>query len=673
MKNWTFAVLVFVVILFAFRAWFYFLPLSTGDWDYKFPQQILTYNFYPSAWKFDINNGFGTNGLFILPLDTYFQATTLFLFKYLHLPWVLVEKIVWYFPFIIVSTSGAFILFRKFLLKDNSFAALSSLIFTINTYILMITGGGQLGIGMSYAMIPWVFYGFLNMLYRLSEGKSTLRAAILGGLLFSFQIILDLRIAYAAMFFLGLFYLLFIATSHFRLLKKSVLPLLSFFLTTFLLNFFWIIPFILAGQNPLSELGSQYSTSGIISFLSFAKFENTLSLLHPNWPENIFGKVAFLRPEFLIVPILAFSSLLFVGNEERKRRIVILSFALLAIISIFLAKGTNEPFGFVYSLFFERIPGFVMFRDPTKWYGIVALSYSLLLPYALFKISGILFSRFKTILMFVFVVFWVFTIRQAFLGQLEGTFAPKPEPKSYVDLADYLSSKTEFSRTLWIPSYHQYSYFSNQHPRIAANDYFSAYSLNKIGKKISRNLDSLSKAGIGYIIVPEDTQGKIFTEDRKYDDKKYQQTVNLLKKNPELKQLAEFGKIMVFSGVKNKDLFWSKNENVTVSYNRKSASRYSVSVEGAKKGNQIIFSENYDKRWQASNSNFKSQSLGFNIYFTSGKLANKLNSFILPEDGSYKFEVYYKPQDWLNMGLIISGTSLIGILIILFRVKELKS
>lgn len=31
-----------------------------------------------------------------------------------------------------------------------------------------------------------------------------------------------------------------------------------------------------------------------------------------------------------------------------------------------------------------------------------------------------------------------------------------------------------------------------------------------------------------------------------------------------------------------------------------------------------------------------------------------LNSFVLPKDGNYELKVYYKPQQWVNIGLIIN-------------------
>ncbi len=59
-------------------------------------------------------------------------------------------------------------------------------------------------------------------------------------------------------------------------------------------------------------LDNDLTNPGMLHFLSFADFSHTLAFLHPNWPENLFGKVYFLQPEFLLLPVIAFSALFFV-------------------------------------------------------------------------------------------------------------------------------------------------------------------------------------------------------------------------------------------------------------------------------------------------------------------------------------------------------------------------
>ena len=147
-------------------------------------------------------------------------------------------------------------------------------------------------------------------------------------------------------------------------------------------NAFWVIPMAVMKNNPLESLGSAYTSIDALKFYSFADFSHALSLLHPNWPENLFGKTYFLQSEFVIIPLIAFASLLFIGQRaDSKKQIVF--FSILALIGAFLAKGAQEPFGSVYQWMFTHVPGFVMFRDPTKWYVLVALGYSVLVPITL--------------------------------------------------------------------------------------------------------------------------------------------------------------------------------------------------------------------------------------------------------------------------------------------------
>jgi hypothetical protein len=87
-------------------------------------------------------------------------------------------------------------------------------------------------------------------------------------------------------------------------------------------------------------------------------------------------------------------------------------------------------------------------------------------------------------------------------------------------------------------------------------------------------------------------------------------------------------------------------------------------IKNAKKGDLIVFSESYDSKWIAENTQFKIQ---------SSKFDDRFDSFILPQDGDYSLKVYYTPQDYVNIGLVISvGTlivSLFTLLILLFKKK----
>ncbi|MEK9184848.1 MAG: hypothetical protein AAB866_01630, partial [Patescibacteria group bacterium] len=51
------------------------------------------------------------------------------------------------------------------------------------------------------------------------------------------------------------------------------------------------------------------------------------------------------------------------------------------------AKQPFPPFGQINVWLFQHFPGMIMFRDPTKWYVLTAVSYAILIPFSLLKIS----------------------------------------------------------------------------------------------------------------------------------------------------------------------------------------------------------------------------------------------------------------------------------------------
>jgi hypothetical protein len=491
----------------------------------------------------------------------------------------------------------------------------------------------------------------------------------LSGLAISLQIVLDLRIAYITLAAIFLYWLMKLA------LNTNLKQQASSFLFTFLipgvisvlLNLFWILPTLVNRQNPIEELGAAYSSLGAVKFFSFAQLENSIGLLHPNWPENIFGKVNFMQPEFLLLPILAFAALFFIKkSQDVKEGIYILFFALLALIGTFLAKGANEPFGGIYLWSFGHFPGFMMFRDPTKWYTLIALSYSVLIPFTIWKIYVWLGSleklrvfRLAKIFLLLVVAGLLFLIRPAISGQLTGAFQAVQIPNEYIKLENYLSPQDNFSRTLWIPTVQRFAFYNNQHPTVPAQDLFNLYSndqlFDKLKQKSTENL--LQELSIKYVIVPYDSQGEIFLNDRQYDEKAYQKLVNEIKTISWLKPINGFGRIAVFVVSDVKGHFWTTAKTMSVDYKYVIPVEYSVTVKNAHQGDVLVFAESYDKNWEVKNPAFTIHSL---------KFEGRFNSFVLPASGDYRLDVYYTLQNAVNVGEIVSGVALVISIFIMF-------
>ena len=183
-----------------------------------------------------------------------------------------------------------------------------------------------MGIVLAYAVLPVVIGVFMEGIKDSNLAPlnlSSVRRGLLMGLVLSVLVLFDQRIAYIAILTIGLYWLVFIS-AHFHIKQVASSVFYTFilpFLTTLFLHTFWILPLIFSGKEA-NYISEQTPTVGEATFFSFATLSNSISLLHPNWPENIFGKVSFMQPEFLIIPIVAFSLLLFsrayLGHAAKK-------------------------------------------------------------------------------------------------------------------------------------------------------------------------------------------------------------------------------------------------------------------------------------------------------------------------------------------------------------------
>ena len=629
-------------------------------------------------------------------------ALVFFLGRIAHLSWEVVQRIGYLLPFLILGVFCPMYCYKK-IFPHHSFSLLAAGLYLLNSYSLMVIGGGQIaGIGFAYAFLPLILLSFIKLIDTITKNEvqpvQMFKVSLQTSLLFSLEIFFDLRFAYMLIIAAAIYLLL---TLSYIFPIKNLSRLLAALLFVFIipvvisafLHAFWLLPTLVSHQSPTAALSSVYTTQNAVQYFSFAKLEDTISLLHPNWPENVFGLTHFMQPEFLLLPFLAFSSLFFISKKPQRntqnvtdtidgytswwQEKIIFYFCLLGLIGAFLAKGANDPFGGLYLWMFSHVPGFIMFRDPTKWYTLVAVSYSILIPFSIrsmydwlsarrkFSIFNFQFSirpklfNLQNIFLLLVLGYLLFLIRPALLGKLTGTFQTHHLPKEYARLASYLETQSTFSRTLWVPAIQRYGFYSSQHPEVSAYDFFHVTAISEVFGHLDNKatLPLLQESAVKYIIVPYDPEGEIFLTDRKYDQKKYESTVIQLQKMPWLKQIKGFGKIAVFEMNGAKDHFWSTDPAMHIAYQFKNPSEYFLSVKNAKAGDRIIFSEAFDSHWIAEINSSQNiiESRNYHKSFTS---------FLLPASGKYTLHVTYEPQKLVTMGLILSGWSLFMIVVI---------
>lgn len=657
-KKYIFFLFLILIFFIIFQAWFFTKLIIGGDLHPVYLPGFVSY-VYPFSWYWDQNSGLGGYSAPLLWVYTVSSFPVFLLGNIMNLDWRIIERIGFLYPYLLAVFFSPIFLIRKIFGKEN-ILLFSSIVFSLNTYILMVVGGGQLLVALAYGISPLILYFYID-----SINKYSLKKSLLIGLLISLEIMIDLRIAYIIGIAVGLYWIFKVLKN--RNLKYFFSSVIFVYLIPCLLSLglhaFWILPTIIVRRNYLEQLGAAYTTTNAVQFLSFAKLENSIALLHPNWFENIFGKVSFMRPEFLLLPILAFASFFFINKlKDKQEKLYILFFAFLGLLGAFLAKGANDPFGGVYLWMFQYFPGFQMFRDPTKWYLLIAISYSMLIPFTLWKMYDFLKIKTESLKQFriqkylpkLFILlvlgYMLFLIRPALFGQLTGTLKPTQIPAEYARLEEFLSNQKSYFRTFWMPQTELFGYYSVAHPAVSAKDFFNDPNLSGIENKIADSRSLLENSSIKYVIVPYDSQGEIFLKDRKYDDNLYKTALSSVSKISYLKKVEGFGKIGVFEISSSKDHFWSPSKNLSFTYKYISPVEYSVNVKNAKKGDAVIFAESYDSKWVAENLRFTIQSSKFN---------DKFNSFILPADGNYSIRVYYTPQDYVNIGVIISVVTLI--------------
>jgi hypothetical protein len=161
----------------------------------------------------------------------------------------------------------------------------------------------------------------------------------------------------------------------------------------------------------------------------------------------------------------------------------------------------------------------------------------------------------------------------------------------------------------------------------------------------------------------------IFLTDRIYDDSKRQKVISKLDQIGFLQKTYVDGNV-VYQTNSYADLFsWPEIKDqerfFTIDWKLINPTEYDLNIKNAKKGDLIVFSQEYDSGWNGINlASQESQSKGQALQAQNYK---GLNSFRLQDDGSYQFKIYYKPQKWVDIGVLITSFTFVifaGILVL---------
>jgi len=603
------------------------------------------------------------------------------------------EKFTVFWPTIIFANIISFVLLRK-ILKSNIGSIVGTIIFNYNTYYLVSNQAFYL-----YSSAVWVLLALLLFVNGLEKTKRYFYVLSTLSLLVAASY--DFRVAYIGifvLFFYLAYYVFFIKKFNFtlRFLKFIFFPLGTFFLFG-LLNVYWVLP--------MFKLGSLTSNAVLDRGLFGNEFLNILyaiTLFHPFWTgvKPAWFTVEPIMTYFWLIPIFAFLGMWL--NRKDKN---ILFFGILAMLGIFLTKQVAHPFSSIYPWLYSHLPGFNAFREASKFYFIIALSYAVLIG-ALVSSVFTNFKHTKIYLKYCFVFFvamlFLWNIKPILTGEINGIYTAKTIPSDYLTIKEFVLKDNDYYRTLWIPSSSTYSIYTVSHPKMSMasahseysywNDYISKFPLYKYSEgelmvkalNLSFSDNVLDESSIKYIFVP--LQDKTNDEDffifygqsRQYYINQLDKLHNLKKINAGVKDVAVYENKNYRPHVyitNNLETISKKIPYKNVDFKFVNPTQYQINIENIKEPFYLNFSEGYDNGWKVRVGLFNwIDAITKNNYFVSDKYhfendANLNSFYINPEqickiqnckvnkDGTYNVSLtlYFLPQSHMYLGIIISG------------------
>lgn len=658
-KKLTLVLLIFITLL-THSSWFFSLaPITYGDWWFHHVESMKEWFSLPYSWDTQQNLGsFPITGM------SFYGFKVLFgFFASLGIPLSISERILFFWPVAIISVFGMYYLSFK-LFNNHLISFFASILYSLNTYFLLIETG-HLTVAMAYSLAPLIVAFFMKSL-----NCEDIKSGIFTGLLFSIAFFYEPRISYIIS--LILFIYLLIDIIYRRITKMKVLIAIIPFALVFLIHSYWIIPYIFGGSTALNEV---FATNPWISWMTIL---NSFSLMHPFWTGEVPTDfiVQPIQLYLFAIPLIAFSSLLFKNKDNDK---IIMFFAVLGIIGIFLVKQENAPFGQVYTWLFHNFPGFNMFREASKFYFLVALSYSILLGYSANAIYEKI-SHFKNgnVLknVFIIVVFIILIIpaKPAFTNELGKTFETTTVPDEYVQLKDYLHDQNDYFRTFWYPNRQRFGYYSNNHPMISGIDvlFYENGALSKFmppnptwvslpENKTLNNFFDIS--AVKYIIIPFDSENEVYSS--------YLPKSNFIQNMDRFSWLnkSEFSENITiyentgymghFFGIYDHNKtslenissieYFDDMKKVNIEYKMINPTKYIVKINTNEQFT-LAFSEAYNSNWVGTINGKEIKSF---------PLFSLINGFNITETGDYDLIINYKTQSYVNLGTFVSVLTLI--------------
>ncbi|MBD3229221.1 MAG: hypothetical protein GF329_13645 [Candidatus Lokiarchaeota archaeon] len=691
-------ILIGIIILISIAVhhqWFFnFKPIADGDWLYHFRETDFDLLSKPYKW---VPYGLGK----ILEVRYFYPFRFLFgVFSTLGIDYPISERLLFLWPVSIISSLGSYLLI-KYVTKSEIGGFIGSLFYSYNTYFLL-NQNGHLTVSMAYSLAPIIILYFL----KLTENFSIKNSILLGLILFisSFY---EFRIMYLISIIMGLYFLFYnIMKIESNRLKRSIKALLIPILICLLLNSYWLIDFLFYKGFEGSELLNRPIFGN-----SFFDLKRSIVSSHPFWTggEPTTFKPQEIELQFWVIPITAFFSLLIL-----KRNKYLIFFSFLALIGIVLLKQYSHPFGEAYKWAFKKIPTFSIFRDSSKFFLFIKVSYSVMIGFFIRGLKGKMANKkynFYVIAIIISILI-LWNTKPFITGEIGKLTLPKEVPKENMYLKEYIYHQDTFFRTLCVPYCNSYIYSDFEHPKISLITLLKN-ELNYIKPNYNehyKNIDYffnqnytdyiLDQMSIKYIIIPNDPnnetyrnygpkefylevlKNKTFLKEKNiwteeiivYENHNYKPhifasndfiTFNNISDFETFNEILDENSIFVFKDETGIQVNLSNQNLPEINFEYFSPTEYHVEVTQFEGPYLLIFSESYDPDWKITtinpNENLETEHFRVNGF---------MNGWYINSDKSHELRIYFKSQRHVDIGFVISIlTFLVCLLLIIIKPK----
>ena len=459
-----------------------FLPgaITWGDWGY-FVNASAVRAFYPvpSLWSFVNLGAANILGGALAPVESAMGALA-----WIGVPYTILERLWFYLPAVVLSYSGAVLIARR-LGAQSALAAGAGAFYTVNPYALILVSGGQLTVGVGYALFPWVALAGLAL-----WSKRSLPTGIALGAVMGVQAWFDPRTAGLSVAGMVIA-LLVLAAGARRPLRAPWRAVCTAALVFVLAQGPWLVPALLAVPP---NLPAGYTTASALQTFSLMSLADGLTVFHPFWPTMQFIALHSVPVLWLLVPVIVGVAL---ARAPLSRGAQV--GAAIYLVFAALVSGANMPFGAINSWLFSHVPGMDLFRDPSPYFGPAALGVVVAVAAGFSpardaapglaavhkdgpsrpaqrssrmrrRLTGI-GLRPLTLSQFVLglggAALVVVSAWPALSGALGHNLAPRPVPARYAELAQQILGDPA-GAVLWVPSTSRFAPVSPAHPSVSA-------------------------------------------------------------------------------------------------------------------------------------------------------------------------------------------------------------